>query len=100
MNGNAPPPAYVGERIEDLVIERSRECAEKHGDFASPHEAHSVILEEVAEYFDEVRKKDHTRSKVRMMRELVDIAAAATRYAVQLAEELDHEVTVAEVRNA
>ena len=100
MNGNAPPPGYRGERIEDLVINRSRECAEKHGDFASPHEAYSVIFEEVCEYFDEVRKKDLDRSKVRMIRELVDIAAAATRYAVQLAEELDHDVTEAEVRNA
>ena len=71
-----------------LVAEQARQQAEhvlaKYGLLASPHEAHSVLLEEIAELFDEVRKQGRMRSRGQMRRECVDIAAVAIRYAAQL----------------
>lgn len=92
---------YTGTHaIARLVVDRAKQLDAIHGDFASPHEMYGVLAEELAEFFDEVRKKEALRSRAKLIRELVDIAAAATRAAVQLAEEADHTVTVAEVRNA
>lgn len=47
----------------------------------SAHEGFAVILEELSEFWDEVRKKDSARNKARMRSELVQIAAMAQRTA-------------------
>lgn len=86
--------------LDDLVSLRARQLTERHGPFASPHEMYAVIFEELCELFDEVRLREHERSDVRLMRELVDIASAALRAANQLAGALDHVPTDAEVLNA
>lgn len=70
-----------------LVALRARQLTDHHGEFASPHEMYAVIFEEVCEFFDEVRRQDHERCNARLMRELVDIAAAALRAANQIARE-------------
>lgn len=49
--------------------------------YNSAHEAYGVLVEEVAEFFDEVRKKDHLRSRLRLKNEAIDIAVVAIRIA-------------------
>lgn len=59
----------------------AQKAAEQHAPYNSAHEAYGVLLEEVAEFFDEVRKKDHLRSRLAMKNEAIDIAAVAIRIA-------------------
>lgn len=69
----------------DLVMEVNDEVLRAQGIHApmhSPHEAHSIILEEVEEFWDEVKafnlpKGRDTRPKMRA--ELVQIAAMCIR---------------------
>lgn len=67
---------------------RARRILEKHGPLSGPHHAYGVIAEEVAEFFDETRKKRELRSPLALKAELLDIATVALRYAAQL----DHEI--------
>lgn len=57
---------------------------EKHAPYNSAHEAYAVILEELDEFWDEVKKKREKRDPVLMFRELVQIAATAERAAYDL----------------
>jgi hypothetical protein len=47
--------------------------------FVNAHEAHSVIAEEFAEFWDEVRRKPGDRNSSRCRRELVQLAAMCLR---------------------
>jgi len=76
------------------------EAEQMYAPFNSLHEAYAVILEEVEELWDEVRKKQRVRSAERLREELVQIAAMAWRAARDLGMEgetltldLDPEVT-------
>ena len=61
------------------------EGARKHNSpYNSAHEAYAVILEELEEFWDEVRLKKHLRDKGNMLRELVQIATTAERAAYDL----------------
>ena len=82
-------------KLEDAITHLSaraeaqaQRVTEKYGPFASAHEAHSVIREELEEFFDEVRKKRELRSKLALRNECIDIAAAALRYAAQMEVEM------------
>lgn len=55
----------------------------KFGAFHSGHEVHSVLLEEVDEFFDEVK---HNAGASRMRSELVDVAAVALRAIIEINE--------------
>lgn len=50
----------------------------------SPHEGYAVILEEVEELWDEVRKKPSEQNHEAMRHEVQQIAAMAVRFAVEL----------------
>ena len=77
------------ENILREVTNRLRIAQERHGPaFASAHEAVSVIREELDELWDEVKRKEHMRSNVKLRNETIDIAVAALRYAVQLDQEV------------
>lgn len=52
-----------------------------HSPLNSSHEAYAVILEEVDEFWDEVRKKRSERDPGAMRKELIQIAAMACRAA-------------------
>lgn len=56
--------------------------------YASAHEAYGVLLEEVDEFWDEVRKKRAHRDRRLIVKELVQVACVAQRYAVQVLEEV------------
>jgi hypothetical protein len=50
----------------------------------SAHEAYAVILEELEEFWEEVRLKREERNPLHMRDELVQVAAMALRAAVEL----------------
>ena len=62
----------------DCEIKRARK---KHAPLNSAHEGYAVILEELDEFWEEVRKKREARNKQAMYNELVQIAAMAQRTA-------------------
>jgi len=70
-----PTPSTIA-----LEIIREVETAEaNYPPLNYPHEAYAVILEEVDEYWEEVRKKQSARVMVDMRTELIHIAAMAFR---------------------
>lgn len=64
--------------LQSREIEAARA---KHKPINSAHEGYSVILEELDEFWEEVRKKRSLRDKKKMVDELVQIAAMAQRTA-------------------
>ena len=69
--------AFEGRMRDEL--ERSRQL---HGPQNSPHESYGIILEELDEFWDEVKKKNP--DKQNMLEELVQIAAMCQRAAEDL----------------
>lgn len=57
---------------------------EKWGPQKSAHESYAVILEELDEFWDEVKKKKSERSKEKMLAELIQVAAMCQRAAEDL----------------
>jgi len=53
---------------------------EKNGAFNSAHEGYAVILEELDELWEEVRKKRRDRDTNKMIEECTQIAAMAVRF--------------------
>ena len=64
------------------VIDEVTRAVGKHGPMHNAHEAYGIIMEEVAEFFDEVRKQtlDHKATR----KELIQIAAMACRAIIDL----------------
>lgn len=58
----------------------------KHKSINSAHEGYAVILEEIDEFWEEVKKKREHRDKKNMYKELVQIAAMAQRTAEDVIE--------------
>lgn len=65
----------------ELVRARAHRVGGAHAPMHSAHEGFAVLLEEVDELWEEVRKKTSERSNDRMLEELVQIAAMAQRFA-------------------
>jgi hypothetical protein len=61
----------IGEELEIAM--------EKHKPLNSAHEAYAVILEELDEFWEEVRKKREERSREAMRTELIQTAAMCVR---------------------
>lgn len=64
-----------------LVEDELAEARKKHPPINSAHEGYSVILEELDEFWEEVRKNKTQRQPFWMLAELVQIAAMAQRTA-------------------
>jgi hypothetical protein len=71
-------------KFQEMVAGELENARRAHAPMNSPHEAYSVILEEVCEFWDEVKKKAKDRDDLGMLAELVQIAAMAERAAVDL----------------
>lgn len=71
----------MNEREEEAIREVRAEFkkADEHAPHANPHETYGILAEELAEFFDEVRKKEEMRSPIAMRKELAQVAAAAIR---------------------
>ena len=51
-----------------------------------PHEGYSVILEELDELWEEVKRKPKKRSAARMRKESIQIAVTALRFAMEVCD--------------
>ena len=70
--------------LYDVKFELQRAIS-VNGDFASPHEGYAVMLEELDELWDEVRKNKSDRDYDNMYQECVQVAAMAVKFADSLA---------------
>lgn len=66
------------EILSEISLE-STKAVNKHGPVHSLHEAYGLITEELAEFFDEVRKKSAKRDLKNTRKELVQIAAMCVK---------------------
>lgn len=66
------------------VVEELFRAEDKHGPMRSPHEGWAIIAEELDELWEEVRKKDHKRSKKLLRGEAKQTAATAIRFMLDL----------------
>ena len=62
-----------------LACDECIRASDLHAPMNSAHEAYAVILEELDEFWEEVRKKKECRSEEKMREELIQIAAMAIR---------------------
>lgn len=69
------------------VAEEANEAESKHGHFNSAHEGYAVLLEEVEELWDEVKKKPKNRDHDNMYKEAIQVAASALRFALDIVED-------------
>lgn len=69
------------QRAAHLELERA---TTDYGPFVSYHEGYAVLLEEVDELWDEVKKKPSERDPVKIKKEAVQVAAMALRFLVDL----------------
>ena len=84
--------ALTAKLRESLAIKRTVHAVEGelaramslHPSYNSSHEAYAVILEELDEFWEEVRKKTEERSGDSMRTELLQIAATALRSVIDL----------------
>ena len=69
----------VFQELEEAISQAER----LHGDwYASLHEAYAVLIEEVDEVWDEIRKKSHQRDLNAVRRELIQVAAVSIKAAM------------------
>jgi hypothetical protein len=57
--------------------------------FNSDHEAYAVLLEEVEEVWEEIKKKPHERIYIDIIDELVQVAAVAEKWGKMLIDRLE-----------
>ena len=69
------------------VGDEVKRAAGLHKPMSNPHEAYAVILEELDEFWDEVREQRHSEKNMR--KELIHIAAMACRASIDLGFEDD-----------
>lgn len=69
--------------IEKIIKEYQR-AARANGAFHSAHEGCAVILEELDELWEEVRKRHAERDPERMRKEATQVAAMGLRFLVDL----------------
>lgn len=77
------PSARVDEVINAVRDELARAMT-KHSSMTNGHEAYAVILEELDEFWDEVKLRADRRSPEKMREELLQTAAMALRAIVDL----------------
>lgn len=71
-------------KVELAVATELSNAMNAHAPMASLHEAYAVILEEVDELWDEVRKKAKNRKDKHVAQELIQISAMCIRALVDL----------------
>ena len=77
MNTSLPINKMTEELI--LIYKEATVAASKYPRMSSHHEAYAVILEELDEYWDEVKKKSSKRDRFNLRLELIQTAAMCLR---------------------
>ncbi len=67
--------------LSDLVLEEYFKATKRFGPFKSAHEGYAVLLEEVDELWEEIKKKKNKRKKKKMLEEAIQVSAMALRFA-------------------
>jgi NTP pyrophosphatase (non-canonical NTP hydrolase) len=70
--------------LSDVYNEIARAQAKHPTEMRSLHEAYAILLEEVDEFWDEVKKQTGERDSAKLRSELIQIAAMAVRTVVDL----------------
>jgi hypothetical protein len=70
--------------IAGLILKEAERAVELHGDFNSDHEAYGVLMEEVEEVWEQVKRKCGERDRRAMVEELVQIGAVALKWATKI----------------
>lgn len=65
------------ESVLSSVLRELEEAQQKFRPIVSPHEGYAIIGEEFDEFWDEVKLKNNSKSKMRM--ELIQVAAMCVR---------------------
>ena len=73
-----------GETAKDAIIEEYERASTRFGQFNSAHEGYSVILEELDELWEEVKKNGDKRNMETMRKEAMQVAAMALRFMVDI----------------
>jgi len=71
----------IEKSFSKMVAEELASARKKHGGTNSIHEGYAVILEELDEVWDEVKKKTKERNLVELLKELVQVGAMAQKMA-------------------
>lgn len=72
----------------DAVAKELASARQKHAPLINAHEGYAVILEELDEFWEEVRKRQAHRDPLAMLKELIQIGAMAQRTAEDVVEKL------------
>lgn len=88
----------AGTRFLDAVATEWQSASRAHAPINSAHEGYAVILEELDEFWEEVRKRRKDRRPLAMYSELVQVAAMAMRTALDVIDpnvigDLPHDLT-------
>jgi NTP pyrophosphatase (non-canonical NTP hydrolase) len=78
------PPVATNKPIKpfaEMVKAELAEARAKHGPMLSVHEGYAVILEELDEVWDEVKKKTKERDMPNLLKELIQVGATAQKMA-------------------
>jgi hypothetical protein len=68
------------------IIAEYQQATQAHGEFHSAHEGYAVLLEEVNELWEQVKRRDRDREAMR--REAVQVGAMALRFLVDVCGEV------------
>lgn len=78
-----PNPQKETANLQKILVDVVTEyisATSKNGPFNSAHEGYGVILEELDELWDEIKKKHALRSPEKMREEAIQVAAMALRF--------------------
>ena len=64
----------------DAVMAELRTAEERFPPMQSEHEGYAIILEELDEAWDEIKKSPSRRDKARIRAEMIQVAAMALRF--------------------
>ncbi len=81
-------PQHAPAAVLREVDEELGRAIAKHPPMVNLHEAHSVIWEELVEYFECVRQQNEARDPAQIRHELVQVAAMAIRAIVDVVEKM------------
>jgi NTP pyrophosphatase (non-canonical NTP hydrolase) len=68
-------------KFNEMVKVELKKARQQHGPVRSVHEGYAVILEELDEVWEEVKKKTSERNFTNLLKELVQVSAMAQKMA-------------------